>query len=229
MTQSAQSVTPTLIELAPQVTAVVRARVSRDGLTSYVERALATMADDLGGYGRKIVGLPFGRYVPTGDGFDVEVGFPIDAPLSLTARYARGRLPGGLAAAFLVVGGYDEMAEARSAVRRWLATRHLEENGRSWECYLHLGRGASSSHSVVYVPCRPQEHSAPAAGPTSHEQVVVEPEPRGSHGPGRSGLWLLPLERDDVWTEADDHGPLARGDESHDHHPSPRSTGTNGG
>ena len=160
MDTTEQATTPALVELQPQITAVVRARVPRAGLSAFLGEAYGHLSAEIAQSPSRIVGAPFGKYTPVGDEFDVEAGFPVDAPLPPTPRTATGRLPGGQALTLLHVGAYDHVHTAYATGYEWMLEHHYEADGEPWESYLDEP-DVPRPRTLLIMPCSPL---APVAG-----------------------------------------------------------------
>ncbi|MGD9959395.1 GyrI-like domain-containing protein [Nocardioides sp.] len=163
MDETEQTTLPRTEQLQPQITAVRRAHVPTSELASFLGRAYATVASEITSLGREIVGPPFGRYVPTSDGFDVEAGFPVDRPMTPGHQVEQGQLPGGPAVALLHVGPYDEVGTAYATVRQWMSEHQVEATGDPWECYLD-DADVPRPRTVLYFPCAPADLDTASAG-----------------------------------------------------------------
>lgn len=144
-----------LVELEPQETAVVHARVRALDLPAFLGAAYADVAQALEGQHLRPVGPPFGRYVPGPEGFDVEAGFPAATQVTPSGRVVPLRLPGGTAARVRYQGDYAGIAEAYDAAHAWLASNGLDAAGQAWECYLD-GPDVPEPRTEIYLPCRPR-------------------------------------------------------------------------
>jgi effector-binding domain-containing protein len=100
-------------------------------------------------------GMPFGRYLPTADGFEVEAGFPTSAAVAPTGRVVASSIPGGPAVQVLHRGSYGEIRAAYEAAEAWLVDNHWEPAGPPWETYLD-GPEVPEPRTVVSLPCRPR-------------------------------------------------------------------------
>ena len=110
-------------------TAGVRETVPTGALPAFFARALAQTAAALDAQGIHPIGPPYGRYysMPGAD-VDVEVGFPVSAPVKRTGRVSPGELPGGRVVEALHAGSFDTLSQTYAEVRRY-----FEEHDRSEE------------------------------------------------------------------------------------------------
>jgi effector-binding domain-containing protein len=134
--------------------ALVRAHVAHDGIGDFLGGAFAEVMSVVEQQGRRPVGAPFGRYRMTDGGFDVEAGFPVDAPVTAQGRVEPGTLPGGTVARAMYRGPYDGVAAAYDAVIRSVQDSGDQVAGDPWECYLD-GPEVPEPRTEVFVPCQP--------------------------------------------------------------------------
>ena len=142
-----------LVELTEQPAAVVRGKVPHDGLPDFLGGAFGDVLGALGAQGLEPAGPPFGCYVPTADGFDVEAGFPASAPVQPAGRVAASTLPGGTAVQVLYRGPYAGVAAAYEAGQAWLAEHDREASAPPWEAYLDEP-DVADPRTLVTMPCR---------------------------------------------------------------------------
>lgn len=141
-----------LATLQQQTTAVVRGHVGRDGIGDFLGGAFGEVMGLLGRQGLAPAGSPFGRYVVTADGFDVEAGFPVPPGVLPGGRVEVSSLPGGVTAHTLHVGGYGDVAAAYEAVTGWLTENGYAAHGEPWESYLD-GPEVAAPRTEVFFPC----------------------------------------------------------------------------
>lgn len=146
--------------------AVVRGHVASEQIAGFLGGAFTEVMAAVAQQGRQITGMPFGRYRPAGDGsFDVEAGFPVDAPLTAQGRVEPGTLPGGPTASVVHRGAYDTVAAAYETVVRAVEESGGRVTGAPWECYLDEP-GAAEPRTEVVVPYSETE-SAAGSSPTA--------------------------------------------------------------
>lgn len=122
---------------AEQQVAVVCGRMTTEQLPGFLGGAFGEVMATVAAQGRHVAGMPFGRYVPVGDGtFDVEAGFPVDAPVVAQGRVAPSTLPGGPAVSVVHRGSYDTVAAAYELLLRSVSEAGAEPAGAPWESYL---------------------------------------------------------------------------------------------
>jgi effector-binding domain-containing protein len=133
--------------------AVVRGHTDVAGLPAFLGTAFDSVLRVLAGQQRQPAGPPFARYRPTGDGFDVEAGFPADGPVRAAGRVVPVELPGGSTATALHRGSYDSIGTTYDIVLRWLREHGREPAGEAWESYLD-GPDVPEPRTLVSMPCR---------------------------------------------------------------------------
>jgi effector-binding domain-containing protein len=141
-----------LTDLSRLPAAVVRAQVAAPDLPDFLGHAFEEVLAVAGRQGLAPAGPPFGRYLPTGDGFEVAVGFPLDGEVVASGRVTPDELPGGTVATTLHTGPYDEVAAAYDATTRWVAEHGLTASGPAWESYLD-DPDVPVPRTEVHLPC----------------------------------------------------------------------------
>lgn len=143
-----------LTELAPTSAAVVRGHVTLAELPGLLSAAFTEVLRVLEDQHRPPTGPPFARYRATGDGFDVEAGFPAGGPVEASDRVVPVLLPGGPAVTALHRGSYETVGETYEAITAWLAAHGHRPAGEAWESYLDEP-GVAEPRTLVCFPCTP--------------------------------------------------------------------------
>jgi effector-binding domain-containing protein len=141
------------VELARRPTAVVRGLVPEAEITDFLGGVFGEVIGVLSAQGLQPAGMPFGCYVPSPDGLQVEAGFPTSAPVEAAGRVVPSSLPEGSAVLVRHTGPYSTVPAAYEAARTWLADHGWVATGPPWEEYLD-GPEVAEPRTVVYVPCR---------------------------------------------------------------------------
>ena len=144
-----------LVDLEPQPVAVVRGRVTQERIPAFLSEVFAEVLEALATQGLAPAGPPFGRFVPTDKGFDVEAGFPAAQVVTPSGRVEPCELPAGPAARVVHRGDYAGVAAAYEAVAGWIASHGYKSVEPPWEAYLDAP-GVPEPRTVVYLPCRPK-------------------------------------------------------------------------
>jgi effector-binding domain-containing protein len=141
-------------ERPAQPVAAVRGHVATAGLAEFLGGAFGEVMGVFGAQGRVPAGPPYGRYRATGDGFDVEAGFPADGEVVPAGRVAPAELPGGPVATAMHRGDYGGVAETYDAITAWLPAHGYAPAGEPWESYLD-GPEVAEPRTLVCFPVRP--------------------------------------------------------------------------
>lgn len=142
-----------LVDLPPQQVAVVRGHVTVADIPGFLGAAFGEVMQTLSAEGLAPAGPPFGRFVPAGDGFDVEAGFPATGSVTPAGRVVSCELPGGPTAQVMHKGGYGEVAAAYEAAVEWVDEHRYAATAPPWETYLD-GPDVAEPRTVVSLPCR---------------------------------------------------------------------------
>lgn len=141
-----------LVESAPTAAAVVRGHVTPAELPGFLSAAYTDVLQVLAEQHRVPAGPPFARYRESGDGFEVEAGFPSDGPPEPSGRVVPLVLPGGPAVTALHHGSYESVGETYDALTRWLTAHGHRPAGDAWESYLDEP-GVPQPRTAVHLPC----------------------------------------------------------------------------
>jgi effector-binding domain-containing protein len=126
-----------LLELPPQTTAVIRARLPMAELPGLFERAFREVWALLAAQHVEATGPPFGFYPSMpGELVEVEAGFPVGRRIEPAGDVVPGELPGGRVVKALHVGPYETLPATYGALQRWMAEQGLEPAAGPWEHYL---------------------------------------------------------------------------------------------
>ena len=142
-----------LVDLPVQPVAVVRGHVTQADIPAFLGQAFAEVLEALAGQGAAAAGPPFGRFIPAGDGFDVEAGFPATTNVRPTGRVEACQLPGGPTARVLHRGDYGGVASAYEAAAQWVTAHGYVAVEPPWESYLD-GPEVAEPRTLVHLPCR---------------------------------------------------------------------------
>lgn len=124
-----------IINVEPQLTAVIRTRAKQSQLSQVVPR----LCGEVWNFARS-AGLPRpGRHVALYfDGeINLEVGAEVFHPFTGDGRVICSRTPAGLVATTVHFGPYTRLGDAHDAVHKWCASQGHTLAGPSWEIYGH--------------------------------------------------------------------------------------------
>jgi effector-binding domain-containing protein len=108
-----------LVERAPQPTAVIRASLLVSDIPAFLGRAYRTVMQVLASQGMTPVGEPFAYYLvaPTTT-VQLEAGFPVAGSFPMKGDVVPGELPGGTVATGTHVGPYEKMVDTGQGLKR---------------------------------------------------------------------------------------------------------------
>ena len=146
-------VTPEIVQSQRQTAAVIHVTCPRDTIQSEVAPAIKEILAALAAEGQRPAGPMFMHHLTMStETFDVEVGFPVDAPLQATGRVKPGELPTARVARTIHHGPYEGLFSAWDEFGKRLADDKLvDPNVLSpirtlWERYL-VGPETTSDQS----------------------------------------------------------------------------------
>jgi effector-binding domain-containing protein len=128
-----------LRETQPQPAASIRGRAAWAELGPFISGAMMEIFGVAGGQGVRFAGPAFGIYHSpdsTEAEVDLEVGMPVAEPVEPAGRVVATVIPGGLVAATVHCGRYEEVAPAYRALGEWVQEHGHETSGPPREVYL---------------------------------------------------------------------------------------------
>jgi len=124
--------------VAAQPTLFVRGKTTIPNIAQSIGEFLSVVGRHLAEQSVKPVGMPYTRYhAIDGLNIDLEAGMPVGAAVPGAARVKSGELPGGLVAATVHVGRYEDLPNAGAALAAWAADNGKRPAGPNWETYLN--------------------------------------------------------------------------------------------
>ena len=145
----------TVVELIEQPTAVVRGRAAPETISDVLGRTFDAVARAAASQGRHLTGPPFARYRSMDESaWDLEAGFPVDAPVLAEGEVEPSTLPGCRAARLVHTGPYETVGEAWSEASAWLTDHGYEATDAPWESYLDEP-GVEQPRTLILMPCSP--------------------------------------------------------------------------
>ena len=126
-----------LLERAPQPTAVVRSTIAVSEIPKFLGHAYEAVMRVLAAQGISPVGEPFAYYIgaPTTT-VELEAGFPIGTPCAPSGEVVPSELPGGSVATGTHIGSYETMVDTYQQLTTWIAAQGLVPGDSMWEIYL---------------------------------------------------------------------------------------------
>ncbi|MGN6605527.1 MAG: GyrI-like domain-containing protein [Jatrophihabitans sp.] len=143
-----------IVERPQQTAAVVHGHAGPEHIAEFVGRAFGAVARLVEHEGLTYAGAPFGRYVPTSDGFDIDAGFPVTGDAVAEGEVELITLPAGPAAHTVHTGPYAEVGAAYEATGAWLHEHGYRRAGAPWEVYLD-GPDIPLPRTELFWPVRP--------------------------------------------------------------------------
>lgn len=149
--------TPKIIDTGPaRTTAVVRVCCPREELLCTMGRGVRELLDRINAQGAQATGPLFTHHLrgPT-DSFDCEVGVLVNQPVHPVGHVYPGQWPAMRVARALYRGRYEDLPQAWTALRAWIAGQGLATTGELWECYItgpEIGSDASAWRTELYLP-----------------------------------------------------------------------------
>ena len=119
---------PQIEERAALHYAGIRMTVTMDGISGAVDEAFPELFGWLAGQGIAPGGAPFIRYlvIDMAAGLQLDLGVPVDAPVTASGRVQPGVLPAGRYAVLRHTGPYDGLIASNAALQRWAHSRGIE-------------------------------------------------------------------------------------------------------
>ncbi len=128
-----------LRETQPQPVAAVRGRVAWAELRGFISGALIEIFGLAGEQGFRFAGPPYGIYhnVDSSEAeVELEIGMPVAEPVDASGRVVATAIPGGLTAATVHCGPYEDVAPAYRALGEWVQEHGHETSGPPREIYI---------------------------------------------------------------------------------------------
>jgi effector-binding domain-containing protein len=124
-------------DLPTQPIATIRVQTTEGEIASVMDTALPEVWGYLESAGVQPSGPPFARYHHfSPDNVDIEVGFPVPAPVAGAGRVVASELPGGTVAVTDHLGPYDQLGGAYAALEQWVTAHGHDPQGATvWEIY----------------------------------------------------------------------------------------------
>ena len=129
--------TPTIIKIAPQLTAAIRLCVPWAQMREVMGPGLAELHAAVKAQGIAVTGPWFNHHLrmPT-DTFDFEICLPVASPVLPIGRVAAGEIPATTVARTVYRGAYDGLGKAWGEFEAWISAEGHERAQDFWECYL---------------------------------------------------------------------------------------------
>jgi effector-binding domain-containing protein len=124
---SDRGASPKIEYLPLQRYVAIHRNVSKAQLSEAISAGIGQVANWLAAHGERPAGPPFVRYlvIAMPEHLDIEIGFPIAAPVKATAPLVEGAFPAGRYVTYTYTGGYDGLVDANGEVLRWAQKKNL--------------------------------------------------------------------------------------------------------
>lgn len=127
-----------VIERTDVKTMCIRTHSPVENLKNILGASYGAIAQHIMAHGGQIIDAPYVAYFNLDmSNLDLEIGFPVAAPLPTTNDIANGTLPGGKYVCSLYTGPYEEMVEAYDAINKFMEEKQLQPTGTAYEFYLN--------------------------------------------------------------------------------------------
>jgi effector-binding domain-containing protein len=127
-----------LLDRPAQPTLVIRTRTPVQSLPQVVGQAYGAIMQYAGQLGFQPSGAPFAAYYNMDmEDLDMEIGFPFEQKPKGKDNVLASEIPGGMAAACLHVGPYDQLGAAYEALQKWMQANEYVPAGVAYEFYLN--------------------------------------------------------------------------------------------
>jgi effector-binding domain-containing protein len=127
-----------IVQRSAQPTASSRTRTPIDQLSMVMGKVYSQIGAYVPESGAAPAGAPYTAYYNMDiQDLDLEIGFPMRAPVSGKGEIQAGEIPAGRYAACLHVGPYAEIEAGYTALTAWLEENGHEATGIAYEFYLN--------------------------------------------------------------------------------------------
>lgn len=127
---------PQIIEIASQLTAVIRITVPREQIREVMGPAMHEVLSTVASQGLQPIGPMFSHHFRMDPAvFDFEVGVPVASSVKPEGRVVPSSLPATRVARTIYHGGYEGLGNAWGEFESWIAGQSLNTATDLWECY----------------------------------------------------------------------------------------------
>lgn len=128
---------PTVVDVDEQPIVIVAGRVAMAEIRTFFDEGFQTLGRFLAESGVQPTGAAFARYPSMpGEVMDIELGFPVAAPIEPSGDVQASTLPAGRVARAIHVGGFDGLPGSWEALGAWIAAEGHTPGAGIWEVYL---------------------------------------------------------------------------------------------
>jgi len=129
--------TPELIDVSPQITAVVRLHIPREKCQQHWRPAVSELFGELERQGIAPAGPVFDHHFPAPDThFDFEIGVPTAKPVIAHGRVIPSERPSFRAAKVVLAGDYEQLPDAWPEFMQWIAGQGHQTASDFWQIFV---------------------------------------------------------------------------------------------
>jgi effector-binding domain-containing protein len=129
--------TPVITETTAQPTAVIHLQIPKDQIQQAMGPAISEVMAAVAAQGQEPAGPWFTHHFRIdANGWDFEVGVPVEAVVKPAGRVAPGRRPAMRVARTVHRGPYEGLGPAWGQLGEWLESNGHRPAADLWECYL---------------------------------------------------------------------------------------------
>jgi effector-binding domain-containing protein len=129
--------TPHIVQTAAQPTAIIHLTIPREEIQNVMGPGMGEVMAAIAEQGIAPAGPLFSHHLRMDpDVFDLEIGVPVTAPVTIAGRVTPGELPAAKVARTVFHGDYEGLAAAWGELAAWIAANGHEEGPDLWECYV---------------------------------------------------------------------------------------------
>lgn len=129
--------TPQILDLPLQHTASIHLTVPRSAIRKEMGPAIEELLRTLGEQSITPAGPVFSHHLRMDPAsFDIEVGVPVEAPVSDSGRVRSGHIPASQVVRSTYSGPYEGLYDAWSELNDWIRAQGLTMAPNLWEVYL---------------------------------------------------------------------------------------------
>lgn len=129
--------TPKVVTVPERDTAVIRLTIERAKMGESFPPAIQEVVSGLAAQGISPAGPLFARYLRMNSSdVDVELGFPVEQPVTPSGRITGSVLPGGKVLRAVHRGPYEGLVSSWDEFGRWVAANGYAPDEGLWESYV---------------------------------------------------------------------------------------------
>jgi len=148
-----------ILEKPEQPILSIRIRTSVSDLPKHIGAGYGKMEEYIKKEGKFLSGIPFVAFHSFDDmtDMDVEIGFPIAAPLSGADEIKAGVIPAGKVVSCMYLGPYSQMESLYNEIMDWLQKNNYEMVLPSYEFYYNGPEVPEEYYlTEIRIPIRPK-------------------------------------------------------------------------